>query len=68
MVLRWTTSEAQLRTHMGLAEKLWTQGDVVKRLSVAVCGEAVRDTGLLTPRAAYRKGICRKAVPQHRMI
>ena len=68
MVLRWATSEPQLRMHMGLAEKLRTQGDVVRRLSVAALGEVVRDTGLLTPRAAYREGICRKVVPQHRMI
>lgn len=68
MVLRWVTSEPQLRTCVGLAEKLLAQGTVVKRLSVAACGEAVRDTGLLMPKAAYKEGICRKVVPQHRMI
>lgn len=53
LVLCWAASEPQLRTSVGLAEKLQAQGDVVKRLSVAACGEVGRDSGLLMPRAAY---------------
>lgn len=41
---------------MGLAEKFLAQRVVVKRFSVTACGEAVRTSRLLTPRAHYREG------------